>query len=368
MKLISASLVEQIDSFLHAGYISAYPRALEPGAYPLGSSSMGGTEKLTHQIDMVQALTLGEPATDAGTNGLDAYMSLINSGDSHGLVIGILAITGISALLYLINRDFRDIRPKLARVVTPIALAAMFLSVTHCKDIDPTTDPAPTTSLPSASGLPTSPPWEGVSKKSYVHPEQATLAILHGIIVPAIANIGESYTVDKLANLKNEVAVPMKNPSEGVAYALKTYGIDGYGNEFKFEYSPSSVVGYVGPKEYKVTSAGADGALDTADDIVASVSQTTNSYWGHSVQHAYYLVARGDQVDLLFHRWNGKMFKYHNEALAKEITGSTLFDVMTVVKDGYGLSESQGTAIKDAFATESEKVDHTPVVLQVFES
>jgi hypothetical protein len=53
MEVLSASITETTSSFLHAGYISAYPRTVWPDAYPGGQQA---TPEL--QLDVAEALRL----------------------------------------------------------------------------------------------------------------------------------------------------------------------------------------------------------------------------------------------------------------------------------------------------------------------
>ena len=99
MKLIGASIVETIDNFLHAGYMSAYPRPLEPYAYPAGSEYSNAV--LTQELDMVEALRLREPAADAG-DVLDASVAMVSGGGNPELLLG--ARAGERCDLYSLGR------------------------------------------------------------------------------------------------------------------------------------------------------------------------------------------------------------------------------------------------------------------------
>ncbi len=348
MKLMVASLVETVDSFLHAGYISAYPRPLEPDAYPPGLEAPSAVMNL--QLDLVEALRLGEPAKDAG-DGLDTSAAVIfGGGGGQELLLGALTLTGIAFLVYLLRRQIVAIRTPLVPAFSMMALLVLMSAGIHCGD-----DPNET-----GGGLPTEAPWEGVTPRSYVHPEQATLAIIHGIIGPALANIGED--VATLANLRDEVALPSRTPSEGEAYALTTYGIDGFGNELDLEIHEKADVDEHPYSGYTVTSAGPDGTFGTDDDISADVDQTMNDSWGWTPRNAYYLMEIDGQVDLLFHRWNHKMFEFQEEDRAAAVTDSDMFDVMSRDR----LRAEQISAMTEAYESIAVEADRAPVVLQVF--
>lgn len=346
MQLIGASLVETVDSFLHAGYISAYPRPLEPDAYPPGSGE-GTSAVLNVQLDLVEALRLGAPATDTG-DGVDTSAAVIfGGGGGTELLLGALTLTGIAFLVYLMRRQLGERRTALAPACSTMALLLLMSAGIHCGDNEQVS-------------LPTEAPWQGITPQDYAHPDQATLAILHGIIGPALANIGTN--VETLANLRDEVALPSGDPSEGEAYALTAYGIDGFGNEFDLEIHEKADVDEQPYRGYTVTSAGPDGVFDTDDDIFADFDQTINDGWGWTPQYAYYLVETDGQVDLLFHRWNHEMFEFQEEERASALTDSDKFDVMSQER----LRAEQIAAMTEAYESEAAEADHAPVVLQVF--
>jgi hypothetical protein len=340
MRLFGASIVETVDSFLHVGYMSAYPRPLEPDAYPIGSGD-SASAAIAHELDMVEALRLGEPA-DAGDL-LDASVGVVTGGGGHEmLLLWALTLTGLAALLYLMRRYTSDQRLRLAPIAA-LAFLTMLLSIPHCKDDK--------SLLFDDENLPSDAPWEGEVIRSYVHPEEATVALLNGIVAPALANIGQK--VASLANIQEEVALPVRTLSEGQAYALKTYGIDGFGNLMRLEKD-------VDEKSYTVTSAGRDGVHGTDDDISVKVAQNVNDSWGWAAQPAYYLVNHDGQVQVLYHRWKHEMFDYNDKALAEEITGSVKYDVLV------RLNAAQQTAIDTSYSSIAAKADGAPLVLQVF--
>ena len=342
MKLIGASITENIDTFLHAGYISAYPRPIEPSAYPVGSEETVA-EKII-ELDIQSALQLGHAAGDGGV--ADASSGIVHhSAGTGNLLIGLLTLTGFLVLYYLARK------PSSAAILRPVlgawAVCAMLLAVSHCKENDT---------------LPTDPPWEGEAVREYLHPETATLAILHGIIRPAIVNIGQR--VDVLANIQNEVGLPAKSLTEGEQYALRTYGLDGWGNPFSLsliEKKDADEHTYWG---YTVTSPGPDGTMDTDDDISAAFKQNINDTWGWGADPVYYLVENGDGAALLYHRWNNKMFEYAERDAAEMLTGSELFDLIS----NDDLNDQQSNAVATAYAAVKADTGEPPLVLQVFKN
>ncbi|MCP4600316.1 MAG: hypothetical protein GY847_07255 [Proteobacteria bacterium] len=350
MKLIAANMVDKVDSFLHAGYVSAYPRPLESYDYPLGSESMGSDVDVIYHMDLVEALRLEGESLAAGlqTGGFDTAVAagFVEVGASNQLLVGTLALSFALALFYLISNRFGWRLNKLVPVAASIVM--LMYMIPHCDTESDEPDP-----------LPTEVPWQGVQLESYADPEDATIAILHGIIVPAVANVGQG--VEVLPNIQNEVGLPTKQLTKGQAYALSTYGIDGFGKAFRLtrnELRDEDEHKYWG---YTVTSAGADGIFDNKDDIAKSFDQTINEEWGWH-RNTYYLAKDGDDVVVLFHRWNADMFQYKNEAPAKRLTGLELFDLFT----SGDFKEDQLAAINNVYNEIADKLDYNPLILQVF--
>ena len=341
MKLINASIVESVDNFLHAGYISAYPRPLEPSAYPIGGD-ISNAQKVV-ELNVQSALQLGESANNS--EAAVSAGSLIGNFGSSELLFCALAAIGLLALYYFAKKW--GYMPSLRPALSMTAVCAFLLATPNCDD-------------GSGVALPTDPPWEGEQTQSYAHPEDATLVILHGIIRPAIANIGQR--VDTLANIQDEVALPQKTMTEGERYALKMYGLDGFGNPFSLvskEKNDSDGQGYW---QYSVTSLGADGIKGTKDDISATFSQNINDNWGWGADLVYYIVGDGDDAALLYHRWNDEMFDYGDKDGAEEMTGSDLFDHISNDR----LNAEQVSAINTAYASFKADSGSSPLVLQVF--
>ncbi len=349
MKLIAASIIDKVDTFLHAGYISAYPRPLYAEAYPVGDGGDIPVAEIAHQLDLTEALRLeGESlAAVVPGGGTDtALASLGNLGSSEMMIIGALAMTGVLALVYLLKDRFEW--RSLGFAQATCALLAMLVLLPHCDE-------------EGVKPLPTDPPWEGVTLQDYANPQDATVAILHGIVVPAVANVGQG--VEILPNVQNEVGLPTNALTEGMEYALLTYGIDGWGKEFRLERSPFSDEDEHKFWNYTVTSAGQDGVFDNEDDITASFAQSYNEGWGWH-RNTFYLVKSGNEVQVVFHRWNNKMFEYMNEDQAVELSGDGLLDLFLT---GDFWSDETVTAVNEAFDEEADGLDYNPIVLQVFD-
>lgn len=348
MKLIAASIIEKVDTFLHAGYISAYPRPLQAEAYPVGDGGDIPAAEIVHQLDLTEALRLEESVAAAVPGGGTdtALASLGNLGSSEMMIIGALAMTGVLALVYLLKDRFEWRTLGFAQAAC--ALFAMLVLLPHCDE--------------ESRPLPDDPPWAGVTLRDYANPQDATVAILHGIIVPAVANVGQG--VEILPNVQNEVGLPTTALTEGMEYALLTYGIDGWGKEFRLARSPFSDEDGHDFWNYTVTSAGPDGVFDSGDDIAANFAQANNQDWGWH-RNAFYLVKNGDDVQVAFHRWNNKMFEYRNEDQALELTGDGLLDLF--IRADFWSGDQIVTIINEAFDEEADGLDYNPIVLQVFD-
>lgn len=346
MKLMAANLVETVDRFLHAGYVSAYPRPLDATAYPGGANYAGDTVQPVIQLDVAKALELSDGGTLDNAQAALATLGGVGSTDTQ-LLIGALAATGLFALFMLLRAKFQG------RVFSaaPFALVAglCLVMAVHCDTGG------------EEEKLPTKPPWEGVALQEYTSPEDATLVILHGIVVPAVANIGQG--VETLANIQNEVALPAPTLTEGMKYALKTYGFDGWGNELRLETSGFKDADGEGFSDYTVTSAGPDATFDTEDDIAVAFRQTNNDSWGWS-RNVFFLAKKTDLV-VAFHRWNDEMFEYKNEDAAGKLFGTHLTDLF--VEDDF-YEDGKFAMIEETYNTVAEGLQEPPVVMQVFDT
>jgi len=209
------------------------------------------------------------------------------------------------------------------------------LMVFHCEGREP---------------LPTEAPWKGVQLQEYQNPEAATQVLLHGIIADGIANIGQP--ISTLANIQNEVGLPAKKLTEGQVYALKTYGIDGWGTEFRLTNNG---------KEYVVTSAGSDKAFDTADDLSLNIAQYSNSDWD-TTYRTFFLRKDAGSLFVLFHRWTGDFFRYKNQVKAQEVTGTNLFDLFL----SQDMNQEILAKVEKSYNEVTHGLTYDPMVLQVF--
>jgi len=329
---VPAGVAKVADTFLHAGYISAYPRTLWVDTY--------GNQAPEIQLDMVEALRLKAEVVAGATTSSDAPLAAVSSlgsGDWYTWVAAVAAFFGTVALLYFLQDRYAGLRRVWAGAGVAFLAVLAFFAVT-CQ-----------------AELPDEEPWEEITLKEYENPELATKAILYGIIADGVHNIGQP--VSSLANIQDEVGLPVAKPTEGQAYALQTYGIDGWGNDFRLTKEGGL---------YDVRSAGADGKFDTDDDLGIKIDQCDNESWD---QHrwAFFVAKDGDSVMVLYHRWNGDHFKYNNRDKAEAATGDELFDLFTA--DDLAAENHDGDQLafaRAAFDAVAGQVDHAPLVLQAY--
>jgi len=325
MKILAGSLQSAADTFLHAGYISAYPRPYYPHAYGYDSPKI--------ELDLMEALRLKGEVLASGA--LPDGVAVTAQAAVHGgwsapqLLAAGLGLVGLG-LAFKLRREWRHaLLPMLASV------ALLIISPACGEKEEP---------------LPTVPPWQGKQAQIYENPELATKALLHGVVADALSNIGRDVT--SLANIQNEVGLPLAAPGKGMEYALTHYGLDGWGKEMQL----TKVSG-----KYQVASAGKDGKFGTTDDLKVQVGRCNDSNWD---QHRYghFIRDDGGETVLLIHRWRGEHFKYNDQNRAKRLTGGVLFDAIGAAK----LSDKGKTLSQNALKTAAAKGKHKPLVLQVF--
>jgi hypothetical protein len=347
MEILGASIIRSAQSFLHAGYISSSP-------YPFGKWSsltdmLGeSAARSTQGIEVAEALRVnGEPLLRVP--GADAAGRAAAISTSYGnwpataaaVVCFFLGLWLAYWLRRRLNGRFRWLSVALPVVSVMLALTCF--------------------GMPPLLAYPDRPPvpWEGVPLVPYRDPEKATQVLLHGIIADGLINAGRP--IDNLAEIQHEIGLPLKSLTSGQSYALQTYGIDGWGREFRLA---------KGDNQYTVTSAGSDGRFDTGDDMSVTVAQCTKDMWDWYVHRHAYFIRKVDQDYLMFiHRWKGRFFRYNNEVLARTLTGDSLFDVLTatqVTAYGHGRVD-HAPALRDAYESAVAASTATePLVLCVF--
>lgn len=334
MKILAASTVDAVNTFLHAGYISAYPHSMWTDTY--------GTSQPDLELDLVQALEIKASAAARLVDGdVQAVLASVGHAAGAGLVPQVAALAGVAGLALLARP--RD--GQLAPTLSPRTSAAVVLSLLATVAVSP---------FGCEPALPEDVPWEGVALQEYVDPAAATQALLHGVIADALRSMDRP--VETLPNIQDEVGLPSSDLTDGMAYALTTYGLDGWGHEFQLE--------ILGDLAYRVTSAGPDGAFGGDDDVALDVTSYTNDDWDYAVPRAFFLDSDGSANRVFFHRFNGDLFEYGRQADAEAATGSDLYDVFLEAD----LSAEQVTEVHTRWAAFADETDHEPLVLQVFDA
>ena len=332
MKILAGSLERAADTFLHAGYISAYPRPYYPHSY--------GSSPTKIEMDMLDALRLkGEVLASSAQlpDGIVAAATTSGGGWSMPqLMLMGLGLAGLGVALAMSWRAGTGKQRWSALVPGLAGLLLLVLGPSCGENLEP---------------LPTVPPWQGQKVQIYENPELATKALLHGVIADALMNIGRD-DVTSLANLQNEVGLPLAAPGKGVAYALTHYGQDGWGKEMRLTRQGG---------QYLVTSAGKDGVFGGADDLKLHIGGCDDSSWDEK-RYGHFIRKDGAEVVLLIHRWTGDHFKYNDQARARRLTGGDLFDAIAQSK----ISADGKTMAQKALASAAAKGKHQPLVLQVF--
>jgi len=306
MELVAGSLNVEVDGYLHAGYLSAYPRTFKD----MGAHSLPYAK--TNLIDVKVALRL-ENAESQSAHQPTAEVAVQPTALAPASMAsdGFLLATLFFFFAYLIGLYYRRIRrvdrpgwhPWLLAVVplVVVIVASCAYQVHEERRLN---------SLP--------PPWLGVPVKNYEDPEAATQAILHGLVVNALP--GSTTDVRELAAIQHEVAfpVPAEQYTPGMSYAQKTYGRDGWGREFKFDPLTDGC--------YRIASAGADGSHGTSDDVVVVTPKKSTDDWEQLVNGVYMRRASGDSYTCFIHRITHSNFRRADSAMARDLTGTELFD------------------------------------------
>jgi hypothetical protein len=305
MQILASSGGQVLQFFAHAGYISAYPRALREYALP--------REAVDRVVDVAETLRLkGEVlGTLVPQTGL-----LETPGIWPWVASGAMALAlGAVVLVAMRYGEHLQAMWRRARGST-VLLAGVFLFAV--------------TLVSRAWGVGQADPWEDVERRSYLYPERATWVILQGLVEPAIEN--NNGEVSSLGQLKDRIGLPTTRLTEGEAYAVRTYGLDGWGNRFRLKkFRGDHLDGYRSAPSYRLTSAGKDGRFGTADDLTSWTQSLSDDDWDYSGRRKVLFMRRqGRDTYLFFHRWWGELFRFKNRRLAEKMTGSDLYDLWRV--------------------------------------
>ncbi len=295
MKIFAESLVQAADVFLHAGYISAYPQLYQAQLMKESAPRVA--------IDMVKALLTAGGAWPAE----EAVGTLAATGGS-GLVgttlLGLGCIAGGLAAVHLTRRYRRGRCGPVQPLIAGVLAALLTMGLVGWGAREATAGRGGTSRV-------------GVKRQKYVSPALATKALLHGVLADAIFNT-KRKRIRSLAQVRDEVSLPIKARTPGMVYALRTYKRDGWGRPFRLRKAKDGA-------GYRISSAGPDGKQGTKDDLALTVQPADNSAWPFSVK-VFYMRKVHQQSLVFFHRIQSKMFKYHNQGRSRLLTGTQLYD------------------------------------------
>jgi len=344
MKIIGSSVNGVIDTFLHSGYISAYP----PDDSPLSASLYPGTEPL-FQLDMAEALKLKSESVFNAVSSTDtaALSGWISNQNSLTTLLGsILILAGSAIAFYMVKKQFFSKGKKFSAALISLFILTFFALIgISCGDDENEKVKERGEAFSSFAASCGS----GENLNQYEDPELATKAILYGIVETAYKN-SSAYTIE---GIKNEVGLPLTELTPGMKQALRNFCYDGWGHKIKIEND-------------EIVSAGLDGFFNTEDDIKTPkiYADFKDEYsWRYEIS-VYFLTKMEDKLSILFHTWSGKGFSFNNEDESKELTGGNLFDLWQ--EDNF--SEKNSSKYKKAVSSYRETAGEKEniLVLQVF--
>ncbi len=336
MRILASALVDTVDQFLHAGYISAYPRTLYPDMMLYGDGP-------TLQLDMVQALQL-QGETAAATIGGGGQLAAVAASTGSPTLVAAAGAAAVGAVgVALLQRQLK-LRPRVALAVGAMA-GLLTVGNISCGEAEPGVDEK---ALPA--------PWEGVELEQFADPEAATQAILYGIVADGLANI--DFEADALEHIQLEVGLPTTDPSDGMTHALETYGYDGWRNALRMD---KELLTTGDLARYIVTSAGPDGDFDTEDDLSIRIEPSSDGSWDENRWATFLRQDDGGELVMLFHRWRGEHFEYLHQDEARALTGTDLFDLFQAADLDHWID-----GLEAAYDAAADGVDHDPILLQVY--
>jgi hypothetical protein len=326
MRIFTGSVNDTSNHFLHAGYVSAYPRSFGMmGSYQFQRANL-------EVLDVNAALRLKDSKAGALNSSVTTLTArpwsmagmLKSAGSNRDIFLFPIVL---AFFLFLAGLYYRRIRRSNSGWKTPAtAVLPALLFVLLAQFIWPA---AHMNSLP--------PPWQGAPVQEYADPDRATRVLLYGVIADGLA--GCSFKVKNLSALQEEVGFPVK-PGEmtpGMVYALKNYGRDGWGREFKFD------------SRHKISSAGPDGEHGTADDIRLTIRPATEDDWEHMVE-GIYLRKSEKHFAVVLHRVAHSHFAFAYKDEARKAFGTDLYDMIPASEFGRGQFED------DSFLADALKV------------
>jgi hypothetical protein len=301
MQLFGQSLKNLADAYLHAGYCSAPPAPLEfAKGYPT----------LLDQTDTGYAVALDEAFRLADVGDAAATAA---TGPDVAVLIGAVGIAAaLLGILWLRLPAWRGVEWR--RRLAP-ATAAGLAVICACFSF-PACDPTE-----EGSNI----PWDGVEIREYADPWAALNVTAQALVADAATEYyhsGDWQNLDfELLDFQDHVRLPTSHPTEGQEYAQTTYGLDGWGHEMRYD---------MNEHETSLSSAGPDGAWDTADDLTVHIEvldRYTNTHW------AYYLVRLDGTLWLMTRREPDRNTHDGIEACTGDYPDGTYYDGVALTQE-----------------------------------
>jgi hypothetical protein len=335
MQILAGSIEAAETGFLHAGYISGYARSFEGHMLPQRllvekKGTDGGQSGLVMDldrcvyIDTVAALKIeGEAPAVAPQVGVMRPGALDNGAGAFNLIVAVVFFS-LVGLGYMARRWIKGGGPSGRTVLYAFAIVLLLVGAVAVYVPVSSTMARAGWGLVSAG---TKPPWEGMTPQRYKDPALATRAIMQGIIADVLSSI--PYPVTALTQIQKKVGLPVTEPTPGQAYALKTYGWDGWGRPFRLKATPGAEGNHYRNIvcTYELTSAGPDGAFDTPDDISTTCFAPDEHGWDNAKSVLFARKAEGDW-NVLCRCWEGRLFTFYDLNGARKLTGSDRYDLV----------------------------------------
>jgi len=356
MEILASNLNIQSKLFLHAGYVSNSPSLSSnqgesespywsniPRILEVRDVFDQNTPKV--ELEVTSSLRLKEDRIDEAaivTVGVEKPQTFaFNRGNTTSMITGLGLFILTVVILYVFIKRLQLIHKKLVPALSVIALVVIVFIVGYV--------PSRTDNL---YALPAPPPWEGVPIQEYADPEQATIAIVYALVAEGLRSI--PHSVFTLEEIQDEVRLPKKDLTPGERYAIKTYGLDGWGTLFELQGDAE--------KGYRLKSAGPDKTFRTEDDLWFFFYSHRYEDFNY-MERAFFFQEINGMLVMFFHRFNdGYMFEYNNQEQAIEITGSDFFDLVLV--EEFDDVELKNECI-ESYNRYKDLFSYDPLVLQV---
>jgi hypothetical protein len=355
MKILNGSIADLADTFLHAGYLSAYREVTVPG--PVTAAIVPVDKAPILQVDMAEALRL-TPAMQQVMGAATGPRPQEPATPAFPWVVLLVAM-----LLWTRGRRLvgacRDRLAPRRQGWSPRAVgvvAALGLAVAAACSHEPGPDAAgamaerPPSAPASAAAL-------ASAGAVFEDPRAATVALLNGVIADALA-CSQSTSITSLEDVRSQVGLPAASKTAGMRWAVANFEQDGWGRPFRLREAAKD--------RFEVRSAAEDGAFDTADDLSLEVKRVGASLdWPRQLR-AFYLRRERDDAGVSFHRCGprgGETRRVPVEPTARGLYGDGLFGVIREQQ----FAEGKRQALRARIERVSGSRDRDALVLAVYD-